>query len=67
MYCLHLFYHLNVTMLQCYNVTKTVNQIRVRHTFAPQTLNMIERLSAGPIQEKRGLRENHSARLCRFA
>ena len=29
-------------------------------TFAPQTLNMIERLSAGPIQEKRGLRENHS-------
>ena len=36
-------------------------------TFAPQTLNMIERLSAGPIQEKRGLRENHSARLCRFA
>ena len=26
MYCLHLFYHLNVTMLQCYNVAKTVNQ-----------------------------------------
>jgi transposase InsO family protein len=29
-------------------------------TFAPQTLNMIERLSAEPIQEKQGLRENHS-------
>ena len=29
-------------------------------TFAPQTLNMIEQLSAEPIQEKQGLRENHS-------
>ena len=29
-------------------------------TFAPQTLNMIERLSAEPIQQKQGLRENHS-------
>ena len=27
---------------------------------APQTLNMIERLSAEPIQQKQGLRENHS-------
>ena len=29
-------------------------------TFAPQTLNMIERLSAEPIQQKQGIRENHS-------
>ena len=29
-------------------------------TFAPQTLNMIERLSAEPIQQKQGLRENYS-------
>ena len=29
-------------------------------TFAPQTLNMIEQLSAEPIQQKQGLRENHS-------
>ena len=29
-------------------------------TFAPQTLNMIERLSAEPIQQKQGLRENDS-------
>ena len=29
-------------------------------TFAPQTLNMIERLSAEPIQQKQGLRENNS-------
>ena len=29
-------------------------------TFAPQTLETIERLSAEPIQEKQGLRENHS-------
>ena len=29
-------------------------------TFSPQTLNMIERLSAEPIQQKQGLRENHS-------
>ena len=28
--------------------------------FAPQTLNMIERLSAEPIQQKQGLRENYS-------
>ena len=28
--------------------------------FAPQTLNMIEQLSAEPIQQKQGLRENHS-------
>ena len=27
---------------------------------APQTLNMIERLSAEHIQENEGLRENHS-------
>ena len=26
----------------------------------PQNLNMIERLSAEPIQQKQGLRENHS-------
>ena len=29
-------------------------------TFAPQTLKTIERLSAEPIQQKQGLRENHS-------
>ena len=29
-------------------------------TFAPQTLNMIERLSAEPIQQKQGLRDNDS-------
>ena len=29
-------------------------------TFAPQTLNMIEQLSAEHIQQKQGLRENHS-------
>ena len=29
-------------------------------TFAPQTLETIERLSAEPIQQKQGLRENHS-------
>ena len=29
-------------------------------TFAPQTLNMIERLSAEPIQQKQGFRENDS-------
>ena len=29
-------------------------------TFAPQTLNMIERLSAESFQQKQGLRENHS-------
>ena len=29
-------------------------------TFAPQTLNMIERLSAEPVQQKQGLRENDS-------
>ena len=29
-------------------------------TFAPQTLKMIERLSAEPIQQKQGLRENYS-------
>ncbi|MBR5351160.1 MAG: DDE-type integrase/transposase/recombinase [Prevotella sp.] len=29
-------------------------------TFAPQTLNMIERLSAEPVQHKQGLREIHS-------
>ena len=29
-------------------------------TFAPQTLNMIERLSAEPIQQKQGLRESDS-------
>ena len=29
-------------------------------TFAPQTLETIERLSAEPIQEKQGLRENRS-------
>jgi hypothetical protein len=29
-------------------------------TFAPQTLNMIERLSAEPTQQKKGLRDNHS-------
>ena len=36
-------------------------------TFVPQTLNMIEQLSAESTQEKQGLRENHSARLCRLA
>jgi hypothetical protein len=29
-------------------------------THAPQTLNMIERLSAEPIQQKQGFRENDS-------
>ena len=29
-------------------------------TFAPLTLNMIEQLSAEPIQQKQGLRENYS-------
>ena len=29
-------------------------------TFAPQTLNMIEQLSAEPTQQKQGLSENHS-------
>ena len=29
-------------------------------TFAPQTLKTIERLSAEPIQQKQGLRENYS-------
>ena len=29
-------------------------------TFAPQTLNMIERFSAEPVQQKQGLRENDS-------
>jgi hypothetical protein len=29
-------------------------------TFAPQTLNMIERLSVEPIQQKQGLKENCS-------
>ena len=29
-------------------------------TFAPQTLNMIERLSAESVQQKQGFRENHS-------
>jgi len=29
-------------------------------TFAPQTLKMIERLSAEPIQQKQGLREYYS-------
>ena len=31
------------------------------------TLETIERLSAESTQEKQGLRENHSARLCRLA
>jgi hypothetical protein len=31
MYCLHLFYHLNVTMLQSYNVTMQ-KQFNVRHS-----------------------------------
>ena len=29
-------------------------------TFAPQTLNMIERLSAESVQQKQGFRENDS-------
>ena len=29
-------------------------------TFAPQILNMIERLSAESVQQKQGFRENHS-------
>ena len=29
-------------------------------TFVPQTLNMIERLFAEPVQQKQGLRENDS-------
>ena len=29
-------------------------------TFAPQTLDMIEQLSAEPIQQNQGLRENYS-------
>ena len=63
---------LNVEKLKCCNVAKLskctyiekyLENLEIQEgawTFAPQTLNMIERLSAEPTQQKQGLRENHS-------
>ncbi len=41
-------------------LTRNFAHVAEKRTFAPQTLNMIERLSEESIQQKQGLRENDS-------
>ena len=48
-----------VQLCEKFNVSR-ISIYRWIRTFAPQTLNMIEQLSAEPIQQKQGLREDHS-------
>ena len=48
-------------MTQFYNLDAIISVgYRVNSIRATQTLNMIEQLSAEPIQQKQGFRENHS-------
>ena len=56
----HLLNHVPISQL---SADFHVNRLTIRRwisTFAPQTLNMIERLSVEPIQQKQGLKENCS-------